>query len=127
MASRDARFNLSDAATLAGLGERIAQHRLARNWTQAHLAEESGVSTRTLVRLEAGESIQSANLIRVLRVLGLLANLDQLVPPSTPSPLEQLRAADRPRRQRASGSRSGSEPELSEPWRWGDEGAGGES
>lgn len=84
------------------LGQRIAQHRLEQNRTQAELAHEAGVSKRTIERLEGGESIHTTNLIRVLRVLGLLANLNELVPALVPSPLEALRSMEK-RRKRASG------------------------
>lgn len=108
---------LTDSATLEAIGQRIARHRLDQNLTQAQLSEEAGVSKRTLVRLESGESTQVTNLLRVLRALGLL-NLDSIVPaplPSTPlpspplpgapvpSPIAQLRP-QQPSRKRASPS-----------------------
>jgi len=112
---------MTDTAVLAALGERIAQHRLQRNWTQAELSKEAGVSKRTLIRLEGGESTQLTNLIRVLRALGLLANIDELVPPPTPSPLELLRSKKK-RRKRASGRSKPISNEESEEWTWGDDG-----
>lgn len=60
---------MTDAAVLAELGERLARLRLQRNLTQAQLAREAGVSKRTLIRLERGESSQVTNLIRVVRSL----------------------------------------------------------
>ena len=94
----------TDDAVLAALGERLAQRRLRRDLTQQQLADEAGVSRRTLVRLEAGESTQLTNLVRVLRALGLLENLPALVPAPGPSPLQQLRNRGK-RRKRASGKR----------------------
>lgn len=99
--SRQERQHGSDASVLEELGRRLAGQRLERNWTQAELAREAGVSKRTLVRLEGGESTQLTNLVRVLRALGLLARLDALAPPSAIRPLEQLRGRAR-RRRRAS-------------------------
>ena len=90
--------HITDAAALALLGERVAHRRLARNLTQAQLARDAGVSKRTLARLEAGESTQLTNLIRIIRALGLIANLDALIPPPAPSPLEQLRSRGKQRR-----------------------------
>lgn len=113
----------SDAAVLAVLGQRLARHRLRQNLTQAELAREAGVSTRTISRLEAGESTQLTNLVRVLRALGLLAGLGELVPEPPESPLEQLRRQGRPR-QRASSRRDETE---AEPWRWGEDDPGGEA
>ena len=100
------------------LGRRLARHRLNRNLTQAAVAAEAGVSTLTVQRIEQGHSSQAANLIRILRALGLLENLDALVPEPAISPVQQARMRGRIR-QRAS-SRSG-KPEPSIDWTWGDE------
>jgi transcriptional regulator with XRE-family HTH domain len=114
---------LSDEEALADLGSRLARVRLDRNLTQATLAAEAGVSTSTVKRLEAGGSTQLTNLMRVLRALGLLANLAALVPVPAVRPLEVLERHGG-RRQRASPA---PEPNASEseaaaaPWTWGDE------
>ena len=109
---------LSDASVLAALGDRLARLRLERNLTQAQLAREAGVSKRTLIRLEHGESTQLTNLIRVLRGLGALGNLDALIPPTRTSPIEQLRARAKTRR-RASPAARNRRPSTT--WAWGDE------
>jgi putative transcriptional regulator len=115
----------TDAAVLQELGSRLARLRLQRNLTQAQLAREAGVSKRTLIRLEHGESSQVTNLIRVVRVLGLLGNLDAFVPPPVPSPIEQLRLRARERRRASPGAKKRRSPTE---WSWGDESptAGGE-
>jgi transcriptional regulator with XRE-family HTH domain len=95
---------LSDAAVLEELGQRIARYRLNRNMTQGALATESGVSTPTVQRLENGQSTQASNLIRILRTLKLLENLDALVPEPAISPLQQARMQGKTR-QRASSPR----------------------
>ena len=100
------------------LGRRLARHRLNRNLTQAALAARAGVSTLTVQRVEKGHSSQAANLIRILRALGLLENLDALVPEPPVSPIQQAWLRGRIR-QRAS-SRSG-QPEPPADWSWGDE------
>ena len=109
---------MTDRAVLAELGDRIARLRLQRNQTQQQLATEAGVSKRTVIRLENGESSQLTNLIRVVRALGLLGNLDTLIPPPLASPIEQLRSRAQERR-RASPSVRKSGP--STKWTWGDE------
>ena len=111
-------FGTSDDAALEALGRRLARHRLNRNLTQAALAAQAGVSTPTVQRIEQGHSSQAANLVRILRVLGLLHNLDALVPEPPLSPIQQARARGRIR-QRASSS-SG-KPETPGDWSWGDE------
>ena len=108
----------SDRAVLQALGRRLARHRLNRNLTQAALAAQAGVSTLTVQRIEHGHSAQAANLIRILRALGLLGNLDALVPDPAISPIQQARMRGRVR-QRAS-SRS-DKPEPPADWSWGDE------
>lgn len=109
---------LSDASVLKIVGERISRQRLQRNLTQADLAAAAGVSKRTIERLEAGDSSQFSNFIRILRALELLDGLDVLVPEPTPSPIAQLKLQGR-QRLRASSVR---EPESThKAWAWKDE------
>jgi len=110
---------LADGVVLRELGERLMRIRLERNLTQAVLAEQSGVSKRTVERLEAGEvATQLSGFLRVCRVLGLLERFDALVPEPLPSPMAQLKLQGR-KRQRASGKKSGATP--TKKWTWGDE------
>ncbi|MES2604115.1 MAG: helix-turn-helix transcriptional regulator [Pseudomonadota bacterium] len=108
---------LSDSAILQELGERLAQLRLARNLSQEALAAEAGLSLRTLTRLEAGEPSQTVNLLRVLRVLGLLENLEVLIPPPAISPLQQLKLQGKTRK-RASRQTQPTVAEPESPWQW---------
>ncbi len=116
--------SLTDAALLTELGQRLAQLRLARNWPQHELATEAGLSLRTVSRIEAGEPSQTVNLLRVLRVLGLIDNLEALIPPPPVSPLLQLKLQGK---QRKRASRRNQQPKpggSTEPrtsWQWGDE------
>jgi transcriptional regulator with XRE-family HTH domain len=111
---------LSDEAILREVGSRLAGARLARNLTQAALAEEAGVSKRTVERLESGKvAARLSGLVRVCRALGIVDRLDALVPAPTASPVEQLRLAGH-RRKRASGRRR-SETSTKRKWKWGDE------
>ena len=108
---------------LAELGERLARHRLNRNLTQDQLAREAGVSKRTIIRLEKGESSQLTNLIRVLRALGLLGHLDTLVATPLVSPIEALTVRSRERR-RASPITKNAKPNSQ--WTWKDDTPTGE-
>ncbi len=108
----------TDRQALAELGSRLARHRLNRNLTQNQLAQEAGVSKRTIARLENGQSSQVTNLVRVLRSLGLLGNLDALVPAPFASPIEALKARSR-KRHRASPASKRAKP--SSEWTWGDD------
>lgn len=110
---------LSDEAVLREIGHRLAAARLARNLTQAALAEDAGLSKRTLERLESGEvASRLSALVRVCRALDLIDRLEAFVPAAGAGPVEQLRRASR-RRKRASGRRAA--VKASKKWTWGDE------
>ena len=96
----------TDAALLTELGARVAARRLGRRWRQADLAYEAGVSKRTVERIEAGVSVQTVLFLRVLRALGLLGGLNQLVPDAGPTPMELLRLGNNRRKR---GRRGGPE------------------
>lgn len=110
--------SLQEAGALKLIGERISRRRLERNLTQAELSTNAGVSKRTVERLEAGESTQLSNFLRILRALDLLDGLEALLPELPPSPIDRLRLKGR-QRQRASSTR---EPETqARAWTWKDE------
>lgn len=110
--------NLTDKAALAQLGHKIASCRLSKNMTQGTLAIEAGISTPTVQRIESGASTQVSNLIRILRALKLLDNLDVLVPEPTMSPVQQLKMRGKIR-QRASSKEKKNRVDGS--WSWSDE------
>ncbi len=107
----------SDEAVLTELGRRIAQHRLGLQFTQARVAQQAGVSKRTLERIEAGDSIQMSSIIRVLRMLDIMEGLDGLVSEAGPRPVDLLKLKKK-ERQRASSKRNQGKDR---PWRWNDE------
>jgi transcriptional regulator with XRE-family HTH domain len=109
----------TDETVLRELGGRLAQARLERNLTQAQLADQAGVSKRTVERLESGGvATQLSGFLRVCRVLGMMERFDLLIPESVPSPMEQLKLHGR-RRQRASSGRT--VKAIPKKWQWGDE------
>ena len=103
---------LTDESILKELGARLAGARLGRNLTQAALAEQAGVSKRTVERLESGEvATQLSVVLRVCRTLGLLERFERL------SPMAQLKQRGR-KRQRATGKKvAESKPTK---WTWGE-------
>lgn len=109
----------SDAAILMEIGLRVARRRIELGLTQANLAEQAGIGKRTLERLEAGESVQLANFLQVLRVLQLLDGLESLLPEPGPRPMDMLKPQGK-QRKRAS-ARQRKPGESGQPWRWGDE------
>lgn len=112
---------LTDAAVLQELGERLERRRIDMGLTQAKLAEEAGISKRTVERIEAGHSTEFVLLLRAVRVLTLLDALEQWVPDQPQSPLVLLKGRGRvrkrvgyPRGQRD--AQAVVNPKV--PWKW---------
>lgn len=101
--------NIPDTPILTDLGQKLMRARLDKNLTQAQLAEQAGISKRTLERLEAGGSSQLVAFIRVCRALGFLERLTTVIPETPPSPMAQLKLHGR-QRKRASGKRAKQPP-----------------
>ena len=79
---------LSDPAILQKMGRRIRDYRMRMEMTQSELAEKSGVSMGTIVRVEQGNPISTLLLISILRTMGLLENLEVLLPELSISSLQ---------------------------------------
>ncbi len=109
---------MSDNVILQEIGERIVQHRIVLGFTQAYLAEQAGVSKRTVERIESGHAVKTSTLIRIFRILGLLENIDALIPEVGPRPMDLLKLKGR-ERQRASSPKKRMRSDKS--WSWGDE------
>lgn len=110
---------MSNEAVLQEIGYRLSRRRVERSLTQADLAREAGVAKRTVERVEAGESTQTANLIRILRVLNLFDAISAAIPEGGPRPMELLKLKGK-ERQRVSAKRHREQPPNE--WSWGDEG-----
>jgi transcriptional regulator with XRE-family HTH domain len=82
---------LSDPIILQRIGSRIRDYRMRMEMTQSELAERSGVSMGTVVRLERGETVSVLLLISILRTLGVLENLETLLPELGISPMQLRR------------------------------------
>jgi transcriptional regulator with XRE-family HTH domain len=112
---------LTDKAVLHVIGDRLGRRRIDAGLTQAELAEEAGISKRTVERIEAGHSTDFVMLLRVLRVLELLETLDQLVPDLPQSPLVLLKSRGRARTRvgHSRRPRDGTAPaKPAPPWKW---------
>ena len=103
---------------LKEIGHRLMRYRLNRNLKQSELAKEAGVSVLTLHHIEKGESTQVTSLIRILRALRLMENIEVLVPEPGVSPIQQVDTRGKPR-QRASSKLK--KPSKSSKWTWGDD------
>lgn len=100
----------------AALCKRLESIRLSRNITQEQLAEEAGVSTRTIGRLEKGQGVSMDTFIRVMMALNIQQNLEALMPDPNVRPIERvgMGAGERKRARPAK-----SIDELPS-WSWGD-------
>ncbi|MCD8268256.1 MAG: helix-turn-helix domain-containing protein [Parabacteroides sp.] len=78
---------MSSSAILVKIGSRIKETRIRQSKTQAELAAAAGVTPLTVANIEKGKSVSTLILISVLRELGLLENLEGLVPEAKTSPL----------------------------------------
>jgi hypothetical protein len=84
----------------------------------------AGVSRATVVRVEAGDSVQMSTMVKLWRALDLLAEIDRAVPERLDSPIAQLERERRGRnRRRATSSSVRGHPvgDPAKPFRWGDE------
>ena len=100
----------------AALCKRLESIRLSRNMTQQLLAEEAGVSLRTIGRLEKGQGVSLDTFIRVLTALRIQQSLESLLPDPTVRPIERVGVGSGERK-RARPVRVSHEPPA---WSWGD-------
>jgi putative transcriptional regulator len=98
------------------LCRRLEGIRLSRNITQARLAEEAGVSLRTIGRLEKGLGVSMDTFIRVMIAFKIGHNLEALLPDPSIRPMERV-SMGFAERKRASSTGYISESPV---WSWGD-------
>lgn len=100
----------------AAICKRLESIRLSRNITQAQLAEEAGVSPRTIGRLEKGQGVSVDTFIRIMIALGIQQSLEALLPDPTVRPIERV-GISAGERKRARPTQSSNERPT---WSWGD-------
>jgi len=100
----------------SALCKRLESIRLSRNITQAQLAEEAGVSPRTIGRLEKGQGVSVDTFIRIMIALGIQQSLEALLPDPSVRPIERV-GISAGERKRARPSQSSDERPT---WSWGD-------
>lgn len=100
----------------AVLCKRLESIRLSRNMTQAQLAEEAGVSPRTIGRLEKGQGVSMDTFIRIMMALSIQQSLETLLPDPTVRPIERV-GMSAGERKRARPTKSSDERPT---WSWGD-------
>lgn len=100
---------------LSELGEALKLYRVSLNLSQADVEEKSGVSKRSISRMEQGGGIQMDNFVKILSALNLENNLSVLVPDIKKRPSYHLEKERKEKRR----ARKPSEKKTT--FRWGDE------
>lgn len=96
------------------LGQKIKTYRIMKELSQQDLEDKTGVSKRSISRLEQGESVQVDNLFKILLALDLGDNIELLVPDQTKRPSFYLDKTDnKPKRVRKKTEKN--------EFKWGDE------
>jgi transcriptional regulator with XRE-family HTH domain len=85
---------LTDPQVQAVLGGRLRAYREAAGLTQMELAERAGLTVLTIHKAEQGANFTARTLLRILRALGRLEQLDAFLPPVQESPLNLLEQQD---------------------------------
>lgn len=84
-------FSLATSSQIeAALCKRLESIRLSRNMTQVQLAEEAGVSPRTIGRLEKGQGVSMDTFIRVMMALRIQQSIEALLPDPAVRPIERI-------------------------------------
>lgn len=93
--------DMSNAELVAMLGERYKDYRIRMGKSQKDVAEFCGVSVFTVSQFENGsaKNITLDSLFRMLRSIGMIKNVDNLLEPLLPSPviMEKMNKAHRER------------------------------
>ena len=99
---------------LSELGQKIKTYRIMKEMSQQDLEDRTGVSKRSISRLEQGNSVQVDNLFKILLALDLGENIELLVPDQTKRPSFYLQKTDnKPKRVRRKTNKT--------DFKWGDE------
>lgn len=99
---------------LTETGERLRRIRINMMMTQADVASLTGISLRTVKNVESGKDVAFSTIIKVMRALRILQNLDSAVPEQTINPNDYIKL----RKQRERVRKPIKEPNV---WKWGDE------
>ncbi len=111
----------SHLSVMKALGEQVAAYRLRQNITQLEMANEAGVSRKTIMRLENGQSIQLDNFLRILGAMSLLDNVKQIIPAVSISPMQQLKLRGKERERASSAKKNVRTTNGDEQWFWKDD------
>lgn len=110
-------YMLTDTAILSQIGKKIKAVRLKQNITQQNLSEVANVSLSSIKKMEKGEIRSFDSLLRLLRTLGKLDTLQQLVEEEQISPNDYynlVQSSKKNMRKRAAGKLNHKQMEVSE-------------
>ena len=112
-------YMLADRTILTKIGEKLKTARLKQNITQQNLADAANVSLSTVKNIEKGEIRSFDAFLRMLRTLGKLDVLQQLVEEEQLSPSEyynMMQASKTHQRKRAAGKPTNTKQEEKSEW-----------
>lgn len=96
------------------LGKRIKDIRIKKAITQKEMAEMAGVSHSTVTRIENGDGATLDNLLKIMRMLGILTNIDLLIPEQELTPEDIFY-------NKTKAKRASKKKKIEKDWLWGDE------
>lgn len=99
---------------LKELGNRIRDIRIKKDITQKEMAEIAGVSHSTVTRVENGDGATLDNLIKIMRMLGILSNIDLLIAEQELTPEDIFK-------NKTKAKRVSKKKNIDKDWTWGDE------
>ena len=104
----------SDVEVMHEIGERLKKTRIDSLKTQKDIALLTGVSLRTICNMEAGKDVSFSTIVKIMRALRILQNLDTAFPKPGIRPSEVIKLGKERERVRKSKKPLGT-------WKWGDE------
>jgi len=87
----------TDKEILQEMGGRIRTYRLQRNLSQDELARQAGVNRTTVRDIEGGKDSQLSTLVKLMRALGRLEDLNAFLPIASVSPIQLMKLQGKPR------------------------------
>jgi len=68
---------LPSTSPMFEIASQVRGARAARGWSQHELAAHAGVSRPTVARVEAGDDVNTAKLMRITEALGLVLRIEE--------------------------------------------------
>ena len=104
------------------LGEivrRIVHRRIELGLTQQDIVDQTGISLRTIKRIEQGGDCQWSTMIRLFQTYNLIDRLDIFIP--EPSAITPIQFVDQQQKSRKRVSKAAKSTKSKKMWKWEDE------